>query len=95
MGRDGALMGRPKRRKRCCANDLEPLASRLPDELRSFDIWLYPNGLRDYYKALVDSVPDHLTTPVMNAVGLSAADWFRHVLTTPPAQPGPLDARLT
>jgi hypothetical protein len=43
----------------------------------------YSDGLRAFYKALADSVPDHLTTPVMNAAGLSAADWFRHMLSQP------------
>ena len=52
MGRGGALMGKPKRRNRRRANDPEALASRLPDELRSFDGWLYPNGLQDYMAAL-------------------------------------------
>jgi hypothetical protein len=60
----------------------EALAAR-PNVLRSFDAWHYPDGLRDDYKALADSVPDHLTTPVMNAAGLSAADWFRHMFSHP------------
>ena len=45
-------MGKPKRRNRRRANDPEALAFRLPDELRSFDGWLYPNGLQDYMAAL-------------------------------------------
>ena len=51
------------------ANSAEALAARLPDELRSFDAWLYPDGLRDYFKALADSVPEHMTHPVMSAAG--------------------------
>jgi hypothetical protein len=59
----------------------EALAARLPSELKTFDMWHYRDGLRDYLKAVADSVPEHLTHPVMNAAGLSAADWFRHALT--------------
>jgi hypothetical protein len=74
-------MGRPKRRNRCRTNDPEALASRLPDELRSFDGWFYPNGLRDYMSALSRFLVDgQRLTPVMNAAGLSAADWYRHML---------------
>ena len=62
-------------------SDPEALAARLPDELKTFDAWHYPVGLRDYFKALADSVPDHMTHPVMNAAGLSAAGWFRMMLT--------------
>ena len=81
----GLLM--PQRRNRRRANDPEALASRLPDELRSFDGWLYPNGLQDYMAALsaflVDSQP---VTPVMNAAGLSAAGWFRQMLMKGPTR---------
>jgi hypothetical protein len=67
---------------RLIGNSPEAVAARLPHELQSFDGWYYPNGLRDYSAALsrflVDGQP---LTPVMSAAGLSAADWFRHVLT--------------
>jgi hypothetical protein len=63
--------------------ELTHIAARLPDELRSFDGWHYPNGLRDYMAALSAVVVDgQRVTPVMNAAGLSAADWFREMLTT-------------
>src|ERR1700722_13413165 len=59
----------------------EGLASTLPDELRSFENWYYPNGLQDYMRALIRQVGgDQRVTSVMNAGGLSAADWFRHML---------------
>ena len=70
-----------RRNRRLSPNDPAALAARLPDELRSFDGWLYPNGLQDYMAVLsaflVDSQP---VTPVMNAAGLSAACWFRRML---------------
>ena len=75
-----------RRNRRPKHNTPEALAARLPNELRSFDAWHYPDGLRDCYKAVADSVPDNLTHPVMNAAGLSAADWFRHMLSQPPTR---------
>jgi hypothetical protein len=64
------------------ANDPAALAALLPQELRSFDGWHYPNGLSDYMAALSAFLVDgQRLTPVMNAAGLSAADWFRHMLT--------------
>lgn len=38
--------------------------------------------LRDYLEAVTDHLGDHaqLTVPVMNAAGLSAADWYRRML---------------
>lgn len=55
----------------------------LPEELRSFDNWLYPNGLHDYMAALSQSLDrTERLTPIMNAAGLSAADWFRRMLST-------------
>lgn len=61
----------------------EALAARLPNELKTLDAWRYRDGLRDYLNALADAVPDQMTHPVMNAAGLSAADWFRHMLSYP------------
>lgn len=64
-------------------DDPEALASRLLQELRSFDGWYYPGGLGDYMRALSQFIGDHQrVTPVMNAAGLSAADWFRYMLTS-------------
>ena len=77
-------MPKTRRRNRLPkGNTPEALAARLPNELRTFDTWQYRDGLRDYLKALADSVPEHLTHPVMSAAGLSAADWFRHMLSNP------------
>lgn len=60
-----------------------PSARTLPDELSSFDNWLYPNGLHDYMEALSQSLDrNERLTPVMNAAGLSAAEWFRKMLAT-------------
>ena len=61
--------------------------ARLPDELRSFDRWYYPNGLAEYMAELSRFVgEDQRVTPVMNAAGLSAADWFRAMLSRGPQE---------
>jgi hypothetical protein len=70
------------------SNTPEALAARLPNELRSFDTWHYtergtPTGLQDYCVALAEYAAPHDPTPVMNAAGLSAADWFRRMLSQP------------
>lgn len=68
-------------------DDPEALASRLPQELRSFDSWYYEGGLRDYMRAMGQLVgDDRRVTPVMSAAGLSAADWFRAVLERGPQE---------
>jgi hypothetical protein len=70
-----------RRNSRHRANDPVALAARLPDELRSFDRWYYPNDLTDYMASLSAFLFDgQRLTPMMNAAGLSAADWFRHML---------------
>jgi hypothetical protein len=80
-------------------NDPETLAAGLPSELRSFDAWHYDtgdgkaHGFRDYLLALAVQVAPHEAFPVMEAAGLSAADWFRHMLTNPPQHPTPERAR--
>lgn len=62
-----------------------PSTAALPEELRSFDNWLYPNGLHDYMAALSQSLDrTERLTPIMNAAGLSAADWFRRMLSKDP-----------
>jgi hypothetical protein len=64
------------------ANTPEALAASLPDELRSFEGWYYPQGLQDYMRELSRFVgEDQRLSPVMNTAGLSAAGWFRHMLT--------------
>lgn len=57
----------------------------LPQELRTFDRHLYtqcgdPTGLRDYLAAISAAVSTDHPVPVMNAAGLSAADWYRQML---------------
>jgi hypothetical protein len=60
----------------------EGIESTLPSELRSFDSWYYPMGLQEYMAALSQFIgSSERVTPVMNAANLSAADWFRHMLT--------------
>lgn len=60
----------------------QAVVASLPDELRSFDQWLYPNGLAEYMRELSRFVGEnHRVTPVMNAAGLSAADWFRRMIS--------------
>ena len=64
-------------------NHPEALAVRLPAELRSFEDWMYPNGLHDYMAVLSRFLADpQPLQPVMNAAGLSAAYWFRAMLTS-------------
>ncbi|MCV7088163.1 hypothetical protein [Mycolicibacter hiberniae] len=54
----------------------------MPDNLKSFDDWVYPNGLYDYMSALGQVVGgNQRLTPIMNQAGLSAADWFRRALS--------------
>ena len=71
-----------RRNRRAGANDPAALAARLPDELKSFNGWYYPNGLNDFMGALSAALVDvQRLTPVMSAAGLFASDWFRHMLT--------------
>jgi hypothetical protein len=80
----------PTRRiNRAKGSSAEGLAARLPDELRSFDAWHYnsgdgtAHGLKDYLFALSVHVAPHEAMPVMNCAGLSAANWYRHMLSRP------------
>lgn len=57
------------------------IAASLPGELRSFEGWLYGDGLGDFILTLSGHVgADDLVSPVMGAAGLSAAAWFRAML---------------
>jgi hypothetical protein len=90
-------MGRPKRHNRTrSASNPEALASLLPDELRS----LQGLGTPSEYQALRGHVVDWLNqavpgqgqvlaSPVMNAAGLSAADFYRVALGAGQKQAGP------
>ena len=60
-----------------------PLAS--PASCGRSTVGFYPNGLNDYMAALSAFLVDgQRLTPVMNAAGLSPADWYRHMLTALP-----------
>jgi hypothetical protein len=69
-----------RRNHRPKGNDPAALATRLPNELKSFDAWYRPGGINDYLTALAAQVAPHEPVPVMNAAELSAADWYRHML---------------
>jgi hypothetical protein len=49
----------------------------LPDGLRRFRPSTDPNDFRLHLAAVAAFVGDGLALPVMNAAGLSAADWYR------------------
>ncbi|CAM3257524.1 hypothetical protein RHDE110596_23750 [Prescottella defluvii] len=82
-------MGRPKRHNRTrSASSPEALAALLPDDLRS----LQGLGTPSDYQALRGHVVDWLnhaapgqgqvlTSPVMDAAGMSAAEFYRKALT--------------
>ncbi|MEU1526932.1 hypothetical protein ABZ413_32555 [Nocardia rhamnosiphila] len=89
-------MGKPTRRnQRKRLDRVDVLASNLPLELESFSRWYYtvdgdPTGLRDYLSTLAVWVDQETGRPdtgrtlglkVMDAVGLSVAEWYRHVLS--------------
>lgn len=81
----------PKTRRRGRVTSFNP--TQLPDELRSFDSWLHPNGIHDYMTALSRFVGgDQRLTPIMNAAGLSVADWYRQAMSKPTSD-GSEDAR--
>jgi hypothetical protein len=46
--------------------------------------WRHPDGLKDYLTALGAFVDPHDPYPVAQAAGLSAADWYRRMLTRTP-----------
>ncbi len=74
-----------RRNRRPSGNDPDAWAARLPSQLRSFDAWHYRDGLRAYLSALDAFTAETPVSAVavMNAAGLSAADWFRHMLSHP------------
>lgn len=62
---------------RCTPEVEQGNASHVP-ECGCRDAWPHPNGLHDYMAALSRYLGgDKRVTPVMNAAGLSAADWIR------------------
>jgi hypothetical protein len=72
----------PQRHNRTAkGNDPAALAARLPNALKNFDGWYRPDGLGAYLAALAAQVAPHDPVPVMNAAGLSAAEWFRTMLS--------------
>ncbi len=82
-------MGRPKRHNRKqSASNPEALAALLPDDLRSLQGLGTPSDYQALRGHVVDwlnhAVPGHgqnLTSPVMDAAGLSAAEFYRKALT--------------
>jgi len=88
MPRGSGMSVTRRRNRRPKTDDPEALAARLPDELRSFDGWQYTGALHEYWSALsgwllCQDAPSemHDVAAVMRAAGLSAADWFRRMLT--------------
>lgn len=88
-------MRQPKPR-RPRISSIDALAAGLPNELRTFDRWLYFDGhsigLRDYLASVAHHLdgllPDQggeLTSAVMAAVGLNIGDWYRLTMTGPHA----------
>lgn len=73
------------------------LTAGLPEELRTFDHWLYSRdgwatGLRDYLAAVATYIDSRLpgrgrelTPAVTAAAGLNVGDWYRLAMTAPHA----------
>lgn len=80
----------PTRRRNCRPKSQSPeaLAALLPDELRSLkglytlsDYQALRGNVVDWLGHAVPGTGHELTAPVMNAAGLSAADFYRKALT--------------
>lgn len=85
-----------RRNSRRRANDPAALAARLPDELRSFKPSADPADFREHLRAIGDFAGfDELAMPVMNAAGLSAADWYRQALGSPRRNETPWSGALS
>lgn len=70
-----------RRDSRRRADDPEAIAARLPDELRSFKPSTDSADFREHIRAVAEFAgSDDLAIPVMNAAGLTAADWYRQAL---------------
>ncbi len=90
-------MGRPKRRNsKQSASNPEALAALLPDELRSLQGLGTPSDYQALRGYVVDwlnhAVPgqgQNLASPVMDAAGLSAAEFYRIALGAGQKQAGP------
>lgn len=66
-----------------------PLIATLPDELRTFDDYRFPNGLHAYMSDLSRFIGgDQRVFPIMNAAGLSVAGWYAAALGSSPALGG-------
>jgi hypothetical protein len=80
------------RNRRQRRDRVEVLAGRLPAEYRSFNGWMYAEGLRDYVKGLESWIAEELGKPpevgeslavkVITAAGLTPADWYRASTST-------------
>jgi hypothetical protein len=71
-------MGRP-RRKSSVRIDGSPegLAKRLPESVRYFKPSTDPEDLREHLQVISAMVGQDRALPVMNAAGLSVAEWYR------------------
>jgi hypothetical protein len=94
----------PTRRRSRKPNGSSPaaLAARLPNELKTFNRWRYggceSHGLVDYSAALTRWLEATVATPVdgiavMDAAGLTAADWYRQALAAQPQTGEPPNGR--
>jgi len=71
---------RPRRRN-AATDPLEALVATLPDDLRTFDNYRFPNGLHAFMSDLSRFIGgDQRVFPVMNAAGLSVAAWYKAAL---------------
>jgi hypothetical protein len=74
-------MGRTRRRANGPVdNRPEALAKRLPDTVKAFKPSTDPEDLREHLRVVTAIVGDGLALPVMNAAGLSVAEWYRQAL---------------
>lgn len=86
-------MGRPKRHTRThSASSPEALAALLPDEIKSLEGWYTPSDYHALRGHVVDWInhiaPGEKPSRVMEAAGLSAADFYRIALGAGQKQAG-------
>jgi hypothetical protein len=73
-----AVMGRPRRRSHA-VGDRSPaaLANRLRETVRAFKPSTDPEDLQEHLRVVLAMMGDDLALPVINAAGLSVAEWYR------------------
>lgn len=96
MPRGTGMSPTRRRSRKPTATSPEALAARLPDELQSPEGLCTPGDYQSLRGHVVDwldrAVPAQgqvLASPVMNAAGLSAADFYRQALGAGQKQAGP------